>query len=177
MAPRALRAEDRAPRRHDDALRLAPSGVRARDRRAWRPATRRLHHGARRDVAPGLATLVLYDRAAGQIDLQQAAPDGGLSLLKTLTGVRTTWTAIVGLAVTASPFDDLLFYERSTGSAELYSADGTGALALVQSYSGWRTTWAAIVPGRFEPGAAGGLFFYDRSTGSGELHSSTPRAT
>ncbi|WP_439026792.1 hypothetical protein [Haloarchaeobius sp. DT45] len=87
---------------------------------------------------------------------------GNVTLLRTLSGWRSTWTHIVPGNFLGSSYgtDDLLFYDGSAGEGELYTTDGSGRITFRREHSGWRTGWDQIVPGNFGGSVHTDLFFY-----------------
>ncbi len=121
---------------------------------------------------PILRDLMFYDPGAGTGEFYRSGIDGGISLLRSDTGWRGSWSIIVPGNFAGRSYNDLLFYDPAAGTGAFYTTDGQGQIALLHAENGWRSSWNVILPGRFGDAAFDGLLFYDRAAGTGELYTS-----
>jgi hypothetical protein len=116
--------------------------------------------------APRRSDVLLYDRAAGEIELHAVDPLGATVLLGRHGDARRTWSHIVpGDFVTDSGFTDLAFYDRAAGLLELWTTDGAGGLSLLRRHAHFGRGWTHVVAGRFGGRRGSDLMFYDRASG------------
>jgi hypothetical protein len=114
--------------------------------------------------------LVLYDQAAGHVEVHKCTGSGGLALIWQEDDLGSRWTHVVGDCIAGA---GLLFYDASTSHGEIRSISGDEN----NGYS-FDTTWTAtkdglppatdIIPGNFGWFDTGFLF-YDRASGQGTL--------
>jgi hypothetical protein len=88
--------------------------------------------------------LLLYDAAHGAGELLTSDGEGGLTHVRSFTGWRTNWSAIV-----SPSYGQLLFYADASGVAQFYEIDPQGTLTLRRTYEDWRTDWSLIQTGNF----------------------------
>lgn len=108
----------------------------------------------------GVSGLVLYDRQAGEITLQQIDQFGNLRPVRSYPNQRKSWGAFLPIGAAG-----LLAYDRLSGFATLYDIDTNGSLQEIRSYNDWHTTWDLLTTGPFTNGAmpSGDILSYDRS--------------
>lgn len=104
--------------------------------------------------------LLFYDASTGEAEMYTTDGEGNLSLLKSYSGWRKTWSIIVPGKFGGNRYTDLLFYDPTTGEGEIYITDGSGNLSLRKAHSGWRKTWQSIVPGKLGGNRYTDLLFY-----------------
>jgi hypothetical protein len=114
--------------------------------------------------------LLFYDPGAGTGEFYSTDIAGDISLLKSDTGWRGSWSQIVPGSFTERSFNDLLFYDPGAGTGEFYSTEGHGGIKLLHTHTGWRSSWDMIIPTRFGGSRFDGLLFYDRAGGTGEFY-------
>ncbi len=71
--------------------------------------------------------VVLYDAPKGEIDIYRVDGDR-LTLAKTITGMKTSWTHVVRGNYNGDPYDCLFFYDAAIGRGEFWMTDGQGNL-------------------------------------------------
>jgi hypothetical protein len=112
--------------------------------------------------------LVLYDQAAGHVEIHRCTGSGGLALIWQVDDFGSRWTHVVGDCIAGA---GLLFYDASTSHGEIISISGDET----NGYS-FDTTWTATMDGLppatdIIPGNFGwfdtGFLFYDRASGQG----------
>jgi hypothetical protein len=119
--------------------------------------------------------LLFYDPGAGTGEFYSTDIGGGISLLATDTGWRSSWKFILRGNFAGRSFDELLFYDAGAGTGEFYETDGHGGISLLRTNTGWRSSWDLILPARFGDGSFDGLLFYDRAAGTGEIYATDGR--
>jgi hypothetical protein len=121
--------------------------------------------------APRRSDVLLYDRAAGEIELYAFDELGAKYLFGRHSDVRKTWSHVVaGDFATGSPYTDLAFYDRTAGSLEFWTTDGTGGLSLLRRHRNLGRAWTHVVAGRFGGPGGSDLLFYDRTSGRAALY-------
>ncbi len=93
--------------------------------------------------------IVLYNPTESTIDVHQVDDPGKLTLLKTTTGVRQTWTAAAAGDYGDRPYHNLFFYDAAAGLGEFYAADGQGGLTKVGEQSDLRKGCNLVINGNF----------------------------
>ncbi|MCA9876724.1 MAG: hypothetical protein KC442_03050 [Thermomicrobiales bacterium] len=108
----------------------------------------------------GVSGLVLYDRQAGELTLQQIDQFGNVRPVRSYPNQRKSWSAFLPIGAAG-----LLAYDRLGGFASLYDIDTNGSLQEIRSYNDWRMTWDLLTTGPFTNGAmpSGDILTYDRS--------------
>lgn len=118
--------------------------------------------------------VLFYDAHTGVGSFFDVQPSGGLELIRTTTGWRTSWTHITAFHTgyhydrEDDIFKRLLFYDAVAGVGELYDVEH-GRINLIASYTGWRSSWHTIIPvGRGD--GFDDLLFYDKGAGTGQFN-------
>lgn len=117
---------------------------------------------------PGGTMLLFFDAASGVAEFYKTDGFGKLILKKRHTGLRTSWTLIVG-----GRFGDkasLLFYDATDGTGEFYSVDQSGNIHLEQRNTGWSKRWTSFIPGNFSDSKYDDLLFYAKTLGIGSFY-------
>lgn len=84
---------------------------------------------AARVTQAGVPDFLFYDAAEGAIHIYKMDNGTGkLTLLKTISGMRKTWTHMVPGNFNGDPYDALYFYDADAGWGEFYMTDGAGNL-------------------------------------------------
>ena len=114
-------------------------------------------------------TVIFYDRNAGVGEFYNTLSQDNLSLLKSYSGWRTSWTHIIPGYAFENSQTDLLFYDSSSGAAEFYT-EVQGNINLLKSTT-YRAGWTHIVPGLFAQNGNTALLFYNSQSGLAEFYS------
>ncbi len=88
--------------------------------------------------------LLLYDASHGTGELVTSDGEGSLHHVRSFSGWRTNWSAIL-----SPSFGQLLFYSAASGVAQFYEIDPRGAMTLRRTYENWRTDWSLIQTGNY----------------------------
>ena len=118
--------------------------------------------------------LLLYDRQAGQGELYTLDAQANLSLLKSYSGWRTSWTQITPIHVyspdgTGPTQTSLLCYDSTSGTGQFYNLDTEGNLPA-SSPQTWSKGWTDILSERFVSGDLPSLLFYNRESGLAQFY-------
>ena len=117
-----------------------------------------------------VSRLLFYDRETGEAEIRTTDGRGGLTLLKSHTGLGTNWTHVAALA-TSSPVSELLFYDARAGRAEVFSPGPQGTLTSTRAFDGLLKRASRLTTGYFGGDATGaGLLLYDTAGGACELY-------
>lgn len=114
--------------------------------------------------------LMLYDKAAGDIDYAAFNDDGVMTRNRTINGVRKTWDIIRPGTFTNGKIWTYLFYDRNAGQGAIVGLDlFDGTINLDRTSSGWRKSWDMIAAGSFRGWAETEALLYDRMAGEADL--------
>jgi hypothetical protein len=127
--------------------------------------------------------LLLYDRQAGQGELYTLDAQANLSLLKSYSGWRTSWTQLTPIYVYSPDGNgpdqtSLLFYGSTSGTGQFFSVDTQGTLTA-SSPQTWSKGWTDVIFGQFvsQGQFASGdfrslesLLFYNRESGLAQFY-------
>jgi hypothetical protein len=103
--------------------------------------------------------VLFYDRIAGEAAVYTTNGAGALTLLRSHTGLRTSWTLIAALD-TWPGFSELLFYDGVAGEAEIWSPGAQGELTLSKSLTGLPKGCSQVATGLFGGDARSGEGFF-----------------
>jgi hypothetical protein len=94
--------------------------------------------------------LLFYDPSSGTGEFYATDGSGGMLLLQSHTGWRTTWTQIIPGNFGGDEHTDLLFFDPTAATGEFYKTDGHGGISRLTQNQGWNRTWQ-IIPGVYAP--------------------------
>ncbi|MFT3945198.1 MAG: hypothetical protein QM705_15445 [Ancrocorticia sp.] len=114
--------------------------------------------------------ILFYEPAGGTIDIYRVDNPGTLTLVKTTTGVRNTWTSVSMGSFGSWGFHDLFFYDATNGHGEFYGSHGTGVLECVGSCPDLPKNCTQVACGNFGEGKNNDLLFYCPSLGEGTFY-------
>jgi hypothetical protein len=129
----------------------------------------------------GFMTLLLYDRQAGQCELYALDAQANLSLLKSYSGWRTSWTQFTPIYSsqdgTGPNQNSLLFYDSTSGTGQFFSVDTQDNLTA-SSPQTWSRGWTDVIDGYFlsvtpkdgEFQLLESLLFYNRESGLAQFY-------
>lgn len=118
----------------------------------------------------GYEDLLFYQPSTGTIDIYQVNQGGRLYLLKTVTGVRTSWTSIVAGRFGSESWADLFCYDAATGLGEFQVTDGLGTLTVAAQHTALRKGCTHVVVGSFGGSTYDDLLFYEPTGGTGDFY-------
>ena len=95
------------------------------------------------------AGVVLYDRAAGEVEVVGFDTKGGVISYPTNRGFRTTWTQMVAGDFIQDARDQILLYDQNAGDADVVAFDTKGGESLDYTNHGFRTTWTQMFTAPF----------------------------
>ena len=118
-------------------------------------------------VALSAVQLLFYDATTGTGSFYSTDGQGNLTLQRTYTTFRTSWSQII-----VGQFGDsnVLFYDAVGSTGQFYSVDAAGGMQLKHTNTDWRSSWASIITGRFSGSSFDDLLFYDRGAGFGAFY-------
>jgi len=116
-------------------------------------------------------SLLFYDRNAGHGELYRTDGQGGITLLKSYDGWRTSWSHIVPTYATEMNqyHTALLFYDKNSGVAQFYNVDSQGNINQLSNNT-YSTGWTHIVPGNFTTSTNTALLFYNSASGLAQFY-------
>jgi subtilisin family serine protease len=111
----------------------------------------------------GITDLLFYNRVANTGKFYTVSPSGDITLVKTHTNWRSTWSNIIPVNVGVK---GLLFYDPSANTGEFYTVSPSGDITLVKTHTNWRSTWSNIIPVNL---GGQGLLFFSLFEGTGSF--------
>jgi hypothetical protein len=140
----------------------------------WRTTWSEMLAFANRNTAgsrDGAGTL-LYDRAAGEIEIVRFSTNGTATTTATASGWRKTWRLLAtGQFTTGDSWvTNVARYDPTTGDLDVVGRRADGSEQLIDQRPGQRSTWTSMVTVTIDQGPTDALVLYDRASGSVEIY-------
>jgi secreted trypsin-like serine protease len=124
----------------------------------------------------GSQGFLTYSRSRGEVRILRVTDAGALTLVKTHTGMPTTWTHIVPGQFDTTAQTDFFAYDAAAQTGTFYIVDSSGNATVrnvVTDKAKLLKVWRVMIPGKFNTDSLTDFFFYDPTSGAARVYTTT----